>query len=162
MPERVELYAAVEIHADSERRGPGILRGTLLTYGEESRDSRRHVFAAGSLSWEGAGVTLNRQHNRGEPIARIVPTVDGGRIIIDHALPDTRAGRDAATEIRSGLMTGLSAEVVVDRDRMDGGRRLIERATLAGVGLVDRAAFSGSTVAVHAAQGRRGRRRIWL
>ena len=155
----VELYASVELHADTA--GPGRLAGTLLVYGEESRDGRRHVFAADSLKWDPAGVVLNRQHNRGEPIARIMPALDGNRIVIDHALPDTRAGRDAAVEIRSGLLRGLSAEVQVHADRMDGGgRRLIERAELVGAGLVDRAAFEGSTVTVHGAQGRR--RRVWL
>ena len=153
------LYCAVELHAD--HGGPGRLSGVLVTYGEESRDSRRHVFKPGALDWPREGVTLNRQHNRGEPIARIVPALDGDRVVIDHALPDTRAGRDAAVEVRSGLMTGLSAEVHVERDRMDSGRRLIERATLAGVGLVDRAAFTGSTVTVHGAQ-RARRRRVWL
>lgn len=154
--ERVELYASVELHADTA--GPGRLAGTLLVYGEVSRDGRRHVFEDGALTWDSGGVVLNRQHNRGEPIARIMPAVDGDRIVIDHALPDTRAGRDAAVEIRGGLLRGLSAEVAVSRDRYDGGRRLIERAELVGAGLVDRAAFAGSTVEVHGAQ----RRRLWL
>lgn len=158
MPD-LTLYAALDFAADPS--GPGRLSGVLLTFGEESRDGRRHVFAAGSLDWDKAGVVLNRQHNRGEPIARIVPTVDGDRVVVDHVLPDTRAGRDAATEVRSGLMTGLSAEVQVHENRRDSdGRRLIERATLAGAAIVDRAAFESTAVTVHGARPRR--RRIWL
>ena len=88
--------------------------------------------------------------------------VDGDRIVVDHVLPDTAAGRDAASEIRSGLMTGLSTEVRIDRDTRDGGRRLIQAAELVGVGLVDRAAFeSTATVTVHERQ-RARRRRVWL
>ena len=86
--------------------------------------------------------------------------VDGDRIVVDHVLPDTAAGRDAASEIRSGLMTGLSTEVRIDRDTRDGGRRLIQAAELVGVGLVDRAAFESTQVSVHERQ--RARRRIWL
>ena len=152
------IVCPIEFHADPG--GPGRLTGTLATFGEVSRDSRRHVFAVGSLRWDPAGVVLNRQHSRSEPIARITPTVDGDRVVVDHVLPDTRAGRDAAAEIRSGLMAGLSAEIRVARDRMDNGRRLIERAELVGAGLVDRAAFESTTVEVH--QRAQGRRRLWL
>ena len=155
---KIELFAAVECHADPA--GPGRLTGTLVVYGEPTRDGRAHVFMPGSLKWDPAGVVLNRQHQRGEPITRIVPTVDGDRVTVDHVLPDTRAGRDAAAEVRSGLFRGLSVETAVRADRHVAGRREITAADLVGVGLVDRAAFAGSTVTVHGAQG--GRRRVWL
>lgn len=80
--------------------------------------------------------------------------------MVDHSLPDTAAGRDAATEVRNGLLIGLSAEVRVEKDRHESGRRLIERAELAGAGLVTRPAFRSAGVTVHQ-QGQR-RRRIWL
>ena len=153
------VYCAVELHADPG--GPGRLTGTIATYGEESRDSRRHVFAPGALRWDSAGIVLNRQHTRAAPITRIVPMMDGDRIVVDQVLPDTAAGRDAAAEIRGGLMTGLSAEVRIDRDKHDGGRRLIQAAELVGVGLVDRAAFESTRVTVHERQ-RARRRRVWL
>ena len=154
----IELHAAVELHSDPS--GPGRLTGTIATFGETSRDSRRHVFTPGSLTWDPAGIVLNRQHQRAAPITRVVPMVDGDRIVVDHVLPDTVAGRDAASEIRSGLMTGLSTEVRIDRDTRDGGRRLIQEAELVGVGLVDRAAFESTQVSVHERQ--RTRRRVWL
>ena len=154
----IELHAAVELHSDPS--GPGRLTGTIATYGEESRDSRRHVFEAGSLKWDSAGVTLNRQHVRGAPITRITPILDGDRIVIDHVLPDTAAGRDAAQEVRSGLLRGLSAEVRIGRDQHDAGRRLILEAELVAVGLVDQSAFTSTQVSVHERQ--RARRRIWL
>ena len=159
MTNTLEIHAAVELHADPG--GPGRLTGCIATYGETSRDARRHVFEAGSLKWDSSGVVLNRQHTRGAPITRITPMADGDRIVIDHVLPDTAAGRDAAAEIRSGLMTGLSAEVRVGRDQHDAGRRLILEAELVGVGLVDRAAFESTGVSVHERQPAQ-RRRIWL
>ena len=39
---------------------------------------------------------------------RVIPEVRGETIVIDQVLPDTTAGRDAAAEIRQGLMRGLS------------------------------------------------------
>ena len=158
MADTIELHAAVELHADPG--GPGRLTGTIATYNEESRDARRHVFAPGSLKWDSSGIVLNRQHTRAAPIARVTPMVDGDRIVVDHVLPDTAAGRDAAAEVRSGLMTGLSAEVRIDRDKRDGGRRMILESELVGVGLVDRAAFETAQVSVHERQ--RARRRVWL
>ncbi len=157
--ERYTAVAPVEIHASDA--GPGVLRGVLVTFGEATRDSRRHVFAPGSLEWDPAGVELNRAHDPGSPIDRIRPALDGDRIVVDHALPDTRAGRDAAAEVRRGLMRGLSVEVEIHADRHVSGRREIDRATVHGVGLVTRPAFVGSTVTVHGAQGDR-RRRVWL
>ena len=158
MPDTIELHAAVEIHSDPS--GPGRLSGVIATFGEESRDSRRHVFAPGSLKWDPAGIVLNRQHQPAAPITRVVPMTDGDRIVVDHVLPDTAAGRDAASEIRSGLMTGLSTEVRIDRDRRDAGRRLILSSELVGVGLVHKAAFASTQVTVHDRQ--RARRRVWL
>ena len=158
--ERYTASAPVELHASD--RGPGVLRGTLVTFGEVTRDSRRHVFMPGSLEWDRAdGIELNRQHDGGAPIDRIRPAVDADRIVVDHALPDTRAGRDAAQEVRRGLMRGLSVEVEVHADRRVDGRREIDRATVHGVGLVTRPAFESAQVTVHERQ-RARRRRLWL
>ena len=154
------LVCAVELHADEERRGPGRLRGVLLRFGETTRDSRRQSFAAGSLEWDPSGVVLNEQHNRQAPITRVQPLVDGDRVLLDVPLPDTMRGRDAAVMVRNGTLTGLSAEVAVSADRVINGQREITAAELVAVGLVDRAAFAGSTVEVHERQ--RARRRVWL
>ena len=158
MPDNLSLYCALDFHAD--HAGPGRITGTLITYGETSADSRRHVFTPGSLHWDPAGVVLNRQHSDSSPIARILPQTDGDRLMVDHSLPDTAAGRDAATEVRNGLLIGLSAEVRVEKDRHEAGRRLIERAELAGAAIVTRPAFRSTAVTVHERQ--RARRRVWL
>ena len=59
-------------------------------------------------------------------------------------LPDTAAGRDAATEIRGGLMRGLSVEFRVVKQRYVQGIREIEAAILRGAGLVDSPSYGGS------------------
>ena len=102
-----EIRCAVELRADETRQGPGRLVGRIVRYGERAID-RAELFEPGALSWPADGVILNRQHVRNLPIMRVVPIERDGELRIDQTLPDTLAGRDAATEIRAGLMRGLS------------------------------------------------------
>ena len=60
-----------------------------------------------------------------------------GELRIDQPLPDTLAGRDAATEIRSGLLRGLSVSFQAARQSFAGGVRRIQSAAMTAVGLVD-------------------------
>ena len=52
---------------------------------------------------------------------RFTPTVDGREVRIDAPLPDTSRGRDTATMIRNGTMTGLSIEFRATDEGMAGG-----------------------------------------
>ena len=79
----------------AEDEGKPRIVGTLMPYGTEARD-RREVFEAGSLTWPEDGVILHRQHERAQPIMRVLPIVEGNEVRIDQSLPDTSAGRDAA------------------------------------------------------------------
>lgn len=147
---------ALELREDDTRRSPGRLVGTLVTYGERASD-RAEVFEAGALAWPEDGVVLNRQHVRGQPIMRVKPEVRDGAVVLDVPLPDTSAGRDAATEIRTGLFKGLSVEFAAVKQVFRNGVRFIQAATLGGVGLVDTPSYTGSTAEV------RGKRvRVWL
>ena len=146
----------VELREDDERRGPGRLVGTLLRYGERAHD-RPELFEDGALTWPEGGVVLRRQHARTAPIMRVEPEVRDGAVVLDVLLPDTAAGRDAAAEIRTGLLPGLSVEFKSTSERQSGGVRRIAAAVLTGAGLVDSPAFTSSRVEV---RGRR--RRLWL
>ncbi len=158
-----EILCGIEIRQDETLSSPGRIYGVLLTYGE--RASRRaEVFEPGSLEWPDgsdgnpAGVVLRRQHERGQPIARVVPEVRGNQVIIDHKLDETRASRDAVAEIRSGLFRGLSVEFRAALQSYSGGVRRIKRAALVGAGLVDSPEYGGSVVEVRRSE----RRRLWL
>jgi len=151
-----EIRCRLEFRADQSRESPGRLTGTLMTYGERAAD-RNEVFEPGSLEWPDDGVVLRRQHNRGQPIMRVVPEVRGGAVVVDAPLPDTQAGRDAAREVRDGLFGGLSVEFRAALQAHAGGLRRIKRAILTGAGLVDVPSYAGSAVEV---RGRR--RRLWL
>ena len=153
-----ELRCSIEVRADDSIASPGRLFGVLLTYGERAGD-RAEVFEPGSLEWDPAGIVVRRQHNRGAPILRVIPEVRDGAVVIDAPLLDTTAGRDAAREVRSGLLTGLSVEFRAKRQRYTNSVRHVVSAALTGAGLVDSPSYAGSRVEV---RGRTGRRRLWL
>ena len=143
-----EIRMSIEIRQDDSRQSPGRIVGTMLTYGRKARD-RAELFESGALSWPDDGIILNRQHERGKPIMRIVPEVREGAVVIDAPLPDTQAGRDAATEIRDGLFRGLSIEFRAIRQQYIGGIRRIAKAALSGVAMVDSGSYD-TTVEVRA------------
>ncbi len=153
-----ELRCAVELRADETRQSPGRLRGVLMTYGERAKD-RAEVFADGALSWPDEGVILNEQHNRQAPIMRFTPTVDGREVRIDVALPDTQRGRDAATMVKNGTMTGLSVEFRAVHEGVRGGLREVRAARLLGAALVDSGSYR---TPVEVRERKRGKRRLWL
>ena len=157
-----EIRCAIELRADDSRQSPGRVVGTLLTYGERAGD-RAEMFVADALTWPDTGVVLNEQHNRQAPIMRFTPTVEGREVRIDARLPDTSRGRDAATMIRNGTMTGLSVEFRARREtRSASGVREIRAAELRGAALVDDPSYTGSSVAVRHRRTTERRRRLWL
>ena len=155
-----EIRCSVELRADETRQGPGRLVGRILTYGARARD-RAELFERGALTWPADGVILNRQHARGAPIMRVLPVQVGDELRIDQPLPDTAAGRDAATEIRSGLLRGLSVSFQSARQSFAGGVRRIQSAALTAVGLVDSPSYD-APVEVRARHNGGRRRRAWL
>ena len=111
---RDEIRCAIACEEDRTRQGPGRLVGRILKYGERALD-RAELFEGGALTWPGEGIILNRQHSRQSPIMRVIPALVGDELLIDEPLPDTQAGRDAASEIRSGLLRGLSVSFQASR-----------------------------------------------
>ena len=152
-----EIRCAVSCEEDRTRSGPGRLVGRILKYGERATD-RAELFERGALSWPADGVVLNRQHARGAPIMRVLPTLVGDELRIDQILPDTIAGRDAATEIRAGLMRGLSVSFQAARQSFVGGVRRIKSATMTAVGLVDDPSYDAPVEVRARVNGRRHRR----
>ena len=151
-----ELRCTIEFRADETRETPGHLTGVLVVYEQRAR-TRPEMFRRGALEWPEDGIVLNRQHNRGQPIMRFMPELVGDEVRIDLPLPDTVAGRDAATEVRNGTLSGLSVEFGALRESRRNGLRVIERAELRGAGLVDSADY-GNLVEVRSQH----RRRLWL
>ena len=95
-----EIRCKIECREDESRQSPGRLYGVLMQYESRAGD-RPETFANGSLSWPEGGIVLNLQHDRKQPLTRFIPKVEGRSVLIDTPLPDTSAGRDAATLIRN-------------------------------------------------------------
>ena len=146
-----EIRCSIELRADESRQSPGRIVGTLMTYGERAKD-RAEMFADGALHWPDGGIILNEQHARTAPILRFVPEIEGKEVRIDVPLPDTQRGRDAATMIRNGTMTGLSIEFRSEAEGRASGMREIRRAVLAAAALVDSPSY-GTSVEVRAKGG---------
>ena len=141
------LVCEVRFQEDETRLSPGRLSGTLLTYETRASD-RSELFARGSLYWPDTGISINDQHDRKQTFVRTLPFLDGDAVKIDVELPDTQRGRDAATNVRSGILQGLSVEFYSEREARRGGLREIRRARLARAGLVDTPSYSDSKVEV--------------
>ena len=160
---KTEIRCKVELREDDTLQSPGRLVGTLLTYGERASD-RPELFERGAFDLDAirasGGIVINRQHERGQPIVRVVPELRGDKLEIDVALLDTQQGRDAAVEVRQGLMRGLSVEFKALQARMVSGVRRISKAALVAGGLVDDASYAGSTVEVR--EGDPGAPDTWL
>ena len=133
---------------------PARLVGVLMPYNTEARD-RREVFEVGSLSWDVKGIVVNRMHQRSSPIMRVVPIEAEGRLTIDAPIPDTVAGRDCESEVRSGLLGSLSVEFRSVRERVVMGVRRISEALLTGAAVCDAGSYESATVEARALAVRR-------
>ena len=94
---------------------------------------------------------LHFQHERARPLAR---TGGGGLLLTDSAerleiaatLPETRDGDDALLLAQKGILRGFSTEFNARSERYESNTRVIERAALPGLGLVDTPAYSQSVI----------------
>ena len=97
-------------------------------------------------------MVLNFQHDRGRPLARtggggLEVMDDTGKMEIRATLPETQESDDVLELVRQSIVRGLSVEFVADRETFEGNDlRIIEKATLYAVAVVDEPAYSESEV----------------
>ena len=117
------------------------LTGTAMIYGQRARD-RAEVFEPGALV-PVEPVTLNLQH---DPERRIAST-DDGTLRLDHTdkaltiTTELRAGSAELDLVRRGVLGGLSVEFHAMRETRSGGLRVLQRAAMPAIGLVDRGSY---------------------
>ena len=137
----------IRFKEDESRQSPGILTGTLMTYETRASD-RPETFEQDSLEWPDDGIVIYEQHNPHAPIVRAIPFVEGREVKINTPFPNTTRGRDAAVNLREGVLTGLSVEFKAVRQSFRSGVRSISKAMLRGAGLVVAPAYSDSLAEV--------------
>ena len=131
-----------------------------LPWGEERIE-------AGAFSPLG-DVILNTQHDRGRPLARtggggLDLRDDGSALTIEATLPATREADDAIELVKSKILRGLSIEFRAVKERMEGKTRIIERAELHAVAIVDSPAYPQSEIQARMKEAPKPqRRRAWL
>ena len=142
-----QLLCEVRFTEDETAKSPGRLVGTLLTYETRASD-RRELFRRGAIHWPETGLVVNDMHDRRAPLLRAVPFLDGDALKIDAPFPDTQRARDAATNLREGILTGLSVEFYAEKETRRAGIREIVRAYVPRAGLVDTPSYADSLAEV--------------
>lgn len=124
-----------------------VLEGTVLVYGDQAIGNfgpeRFTPGAFGDVSK--LDVVLDVQHVRGRPIARTPDTLQ----LIDSAtdlklkaiIPETRDGDDVLTLVKNRILQGLSVRFIPVRQHREGETRIITKAILESVGVVDKPSY---------------------
>ena len=140
----------LELRAEGRR-----LEGTILKYGEISPNHQER-FLPGAFSLDSTTRWLDYRHDR----TRILAHTEGGGLILRDSpeallleadLPALPLSTRAMDEIASGALQGLSIEFHAERESRDGEIRVVEKANLAGIGLVASPSYPASRVETRAA-----------
>ena len=124
--------------------GTAIRYGDVATIGEFSER-----FERGSIRFD--DVIANIMHDRRKPVARTGSglTLSDGPDALRARIeaPDTTYGREMRELLSAGLLRGFSVEFRAIEDRWEGSTRIVKRAELTGIGIVDRPAYPDSAIA---------------
>ncbi|MDE0032112.1 MAG: HK97 family phage prohead protease [Deltaproteobacteria bacterium] len=136
-----------ELRYDAER---GLIEGVAMRYGDRARIGPfSEEFRAGALTFN--DIIVNLQHDRSKPVARTGAGLElrdsATELRVAITLPDTVHAREARELVAARIMRGFSVEFRAETDRWEGEHRIVERASLLGLAIVDRPAYSDSTIA---------------
>lgn len=136
----------IEFRADNDG-----LSGTVIRYGDVAAfGDFTERFASGSIRMD-ADIVANIMHDRAKPVARIGAGLTlsdtGGAVEARIAFPETSFARDAKELVEARILRGFSIEFMAIRERMEGRERIIEKARMTGLGIVDRPAYPDSVIA---------------
>ena len=90
---------------------------------------------------------LTVQHNRGLGVSADLNFRDTPKgLEVSATLANTTRGKDTLEEIRAGILRGFSVEFISLEERRESGVRLLDRALLLGLSLVDIPAYSDAKI----------------
>ena len=145
------------------------LTGVVMPYKTEAvlPGGLRERFEPGAFGdLPGLDIMLNRQHDRGRALARTgagLELIDSPTSLVMIAnLPETREADDTMALVRAGVLRGLSVEFAATSERYEGRLRIIERAMLRAIAVVDDPAYRQASVAARERTAGNGLRRVWL
>ena len=129
------------------------LIGTAIRYGDMS-PGHRERFQAGAFAPLPASLSLNLQHDE----AREIANTRGGLVVQDSAVElslraELREGSAELNLVRRKALNGLSVEFTALQESRDNGIRVIERAELSGIGLVDMPSYPASRIELRRGSG---------
>lgn len=164
---RVEHRASPYLRVDGRT-----LSGTAVLYGDRANLGwAEEEIRAGAFAPLSPDVRMTVQHDRGRLIARTgagLTMVEGDdRLDFRAELIGTREADDVLLGVRHGLLRGVSVEMIVTEEEMRGDLRIVHKATLGGISVVDEPAYKGSVLTARweligaAPQPRARRRRLW-
>ena len=130
------------------------LEGTAMPYGDIAvlPGGAQERFEAGAFeAVEQVDCVLNVQHDRGRPIARsngggLVVTDSPEKLSIKATLPSTREADDVIELVKTQVLRGLSVGFIALKERIEGGVRVIERAALRNIAVVDSGAYPATSI----------------
>lgn len=126
------------------------LTGAAMVYGDVSPDFRER-FEPGAFG-EVRSIAVNLQHDPSLVVVREALLTDTPRELRVRA--ELPPGSAALNLVRRGALNGFSIEFHAKAERCEAGVRVVERAVLSGLALVDRGAYPGATAEVRARSGR--------
>ena len=126
------------------------LSGVAIRYGEIGQSPfGPERFEAGAFQPLG-DVILNVQHERGRPLARtgagLILDDDETALQVRADLPGTTEADNTLALVKAGVLKGLSIEFKALQERSESDLRIVEKAVLKAVGVVDSGAYPGSNV----------------
>ena len=136
------------------------LSGPVVNYGERATD-RSEMFAAGAFTSRENPLEMDLQH---DPALIAASTADGNLTVTDGpralevraTLKDASQGEPGSGPlemVRRGVLRGLSAAFHAIEEHRADDTRVITKAHLVRIGLVDQAAYAGSQVELRAKMG---------
>lgn len=133
------------------------ITGVLLRYGDEAAfGTFKERFLPGALEARD-DVLANIMHDRAKPVARIgaglVLAMGNDTVEARIDWPETVYAREAKELVEARILRGFSIEFLAKKERFEGRTRIIEAATLTGLGIVDRPAYPDSQIAARMWEG---------